>query len=261
MKNSLELRKSNERLFWTRFWKIEKGKNKINKKYYRYFWNEDYCNQIRKYILKVLSDYNNPIILDAGCGSGKASIILGKQLRRVLLDSSDSALDYAKQLTKKFKSKNINYILGDIFSIPFDKKTFDFVWNIGVVEHYNKQEIVKILGEMIRTTKNGGKIGVGFPNPYSGPILKAKLLKCWLLRFIPGYRIGTENFYNETTFLNLINKAFKMEKRKLDSIEINTLGNPLPIETPPFLIKTIGRFIGKILPRSRFITIIICKIK
>ena len=143
-------------------------------------------------VSKILVDYNNPRILEAGCGSGKATILLEPDCEKTLLDISPSALKYAKFLSDQFGAKNINYIQGDIFKMPFQSEEFDLVWNIGVLEHYDNKYIIDILCEMIRVTKRNGIISFGVPNSFSLPIIKAKILKYWFLRFIPGYRIHTD---------------------------------------------------------------------
>jgi len=41
-----------------------------------------------------------------------------------------------------------------MFHMDFKNNSFDFAWNIGTIEHYKKQDIEKILKEMIRVTEN-----------------------------------------------------------------------------------------------------------
>ena len=48
--------------------------------------------------------------------------------------------------------------------MPFKSEEFDFVWNIGVIEHYDLKEIDLIFQEMIRVCKRNGVVAVGMPN-------------------------------------------------------------------------------------------------
>jgi ubiquinone/menaquinone biosynthesis C-methylase UbiE len=62
-------------------------------------------------------------------------------------------LKYAAYLAEQFECKNIKNIEGNIFEMPFKSESFDFVWNIGVIEHYDLKNIESILKEMIRVCK------------------------------------------------------------------------------------------------------------
>jgi ubiquinone/menaquinone biosynthesis C-methylase UbiE len=68
-----------------------------------------------------------------------------QQPSKTLLDISPVALKYATYLAEKNRCKNIKIIKGDIFEMPFKSEEFDFVWNIGVIEHYDLKEIDLIL--------------------------------------------------------------------------------------------------------------------
>ena len=111
------------------------------------------------------------------------------------------------KLSRKFDTKKPKTVEGDIFSMPFKSETFDFVWNIGVIEHYSDKYIISLLGEMLRVCRDGGAIAVGVPNFYSGPILKAAILRWKLFSFIPGYRLDTERFFRVEKIEDLIRKA------------------------------------------------------
>jgi SAM-dependent methyltransferase len=74
------------------------------------------------------------------------------------------ALKYATYFAEKNRCKNIKIIKGDIFEMPFKSEEFDFVWNIGVIEHYDLKEIDLIFQEMIRVCKRNGVVAVGMPN-------------------------------------------------------------------------------------------------
>jgi len=55
-------------------------------------------------------------------------------------------------------------VLADIFQLPYESNTFDFVFNSGVVEHYDAPTRKRLLIEMARVTKPGGFVVVVFPN-------------------------------------------------------------------------------------------------
>jgi|SRR3989344_5604834 len=238
-----------------------KLKNVANKPRFSTFWDEDYYTKIKNYLDPLILKYRYSRILEPGSGSGRASIILNRDLDKTLLDISPNALQYAKHIAKKFKAIKIKYIIGNIFDIPFNKERFDLVWNIGVVEHYKVHDLKLILSEMIRVTKKNGIVAIGVPNIYSGPIIKALILKYLPKKFFPGYRIDTENFYDKKTLKNLLISVAKKRKRKVEWIEVHYFGNPLPSEFPKSIICTLGRLINFIFPKNRFLILTICKLK
>ncbi|MFH1392118.1 MAG: class I SAM-dependent methyltransferase [bacterium] len=250
-----------ENNYWSRVFKEKIEKDQQKSYDFSSYWWECYFSEITEFVNLCISRYKNPHILEAGSGSGKASILLGKNLKRTLVDISMNALEYAKYIAKKFNAKNIEYVNGNIFALPFEDKTFDLAWNIGVIEHYKYTQSVLILREMIRVTKQEGKIAIGVPNFMSGPIIKARILKHPILRFVPGYRLGTEHRYTEKKLIDLFRKAAQHEKRRISNFEIKYFGNPLPIETPRFLLTSLGKMIEYLLPKNKFLLFVICDIE
>jgi ubiquinone/menaquinone biosynthesis C-methylase UbiE len=143
--------------------------------------------------------------------------------------------------------------------MPFKSESFDFVWNIGVIEHYDLKNIESILKEMIRVCNRSGMIAVGMPNFYSGPIIKAWILK--KIKIFSGYKLDTEKFYGTNEIENILRKISEKMERKLDNIQVEYFGNPLIMETPKPILKSIGRPIAQIFRRNKFLVLIICKFK
>ncbi|MDO8497712.1 MAG: class I SAM-dependent methyltransferase [bacterium] len=248
-----------ENEFWSKIFDEEIKNNNIN--HFSSYWWENYYREIAAYVKFKLNKFSNPKVLEAGAGSGKASILLGKKLDRTLLDISDKALDFAKELVNKFNVENIKYVKGDVFDMPFRKDSFHLVWNIGVVEHYNFEESARALAEMVRVTKENGYIAFAVPNFSSGPILKARLLKHTVFKFIPGYRLGTEKQYLESDLIRILNKAVQYSDKYIEDFDVQYFGNPLPMETPKIVLKSFGRLIEKWFPKNRFLIFIIAKLR
>jgi ubiquinone/menaquinone biosynthesis C-methylase UbiE len=237
-----------------------KLKNVAKKPKFSTFWDEDYYTKIKNYLYPLILKYKYSKILESGSGSGRSSIILNKNLDKTLLDISPKALQYARHIAKKFKAKKVKYVIGNIFDMPFNKETFDFVWNMGVVEHYKIQDLKLILSEMMRVTKKNGLVAIGVPNLYSGPIIKALILKYLPKRFFPGYRLDTEHFYNKKTLQDLLINVAKKRGRKVEWIESLYFGNPLPTEFPKSIINTLGKLIDFLFPKNRFLILTVCKL-
>lgn len=257
MLNDLEKKIKIEKENWDNIFKSELKKKNINQ--FSSFWWESYYNEITDYINDLMYKNNLKTVIESGSGSGKATILLDEGFKKTLLDMSNFALKYAKFLSKKFKINKINFINGNIFSLPFKENKFDFVWNIGVIEHYNTREINKILREMVRICKKKGMVAVGFPNFYSGPILKAFILK--KMRIIPGYKLDTENFWSTEKIKCSFKSAFKGTNKKIDFIEVKYFGSPLLMETPVWMFKTFNKFLSNLLSKNKFLILVICKLK
>ncbi len=249
-----------ENKFWSKIFKTELNKSDENKDDFSSYWWKEYYSEITEHVNCFFLDKENKSILEAGSGSGKASMLLDKRIKKTLLDISEDALKYAKHTAKKFDVNNLEYVEADIFKMPFSNKNFDFTWNIGVLEHYESKEVISILREMIRVTKNDSNVSVGIPNFKSGPIIKARILKFPILKFIPGYRLGSELDYSKEEIIELFKKAAELENRKIKNFEINYFGNPLPMEIPKFIICSLGSILKKFFPKNKFLLFISCKI-
>jgi len=161
-----------EKLYWDRFWKDKISSKKFSE--LDYWFQQKVYARMHNYFLSILGDLKNKKILEAGCGSGYASLLLSQEgAYCTLMDSSELALEYSRNLLRKIgvNKNKIEYALGSIEKIPFDDDSFDVAHNCGVIEHYNDEQIKKILFEMKRVTKRGGQIIVVLPNLLSLEII------------------------------------------------------------------------------------------
>ncbi len=92
----------------------------------------------------------------------------------------------AIELTKKAHEqldKKADFIVADMFGMPFENNQFDIVFNAGVIEHFNQEERTKAFQEYARVLKDDGVMFIAFPNHYSFPYRLAykimKLLNKW----------------------------------------------------------------------------------
>jgi len=130
---------------WERYWKGKKAKISSNK----------------KRMMKILDNYSNGKVLDAGCGTGFFSEYFSRNnLETFSLDYSKRALKMVRALDEK-----IIPISGDIRKLPFKDMTFDTIFSDGLLEHF--KDPVSILNEFRRTLKTNGKIITFLPNRIS----------------------------------------------------------------------------------------------
>jgi dolichol-phosphate mannosyltransferase len=106
-------------------------------------------------------------LLHAGCGSGQVDVDLHGSLRITALDISRTALKlYAKNNPGAFQIKH-----GSILALPFPENAFDGIFNLGVVEHFTRDEISRIFSEFHRVLKPGGKVVVFWPHRRASSVL------------------------------------------------------------------------------------------
>lgn len=104
-------------------------------------------------------------ILDAGCGTGELALSLAKHnVQITALDKTKKSLEEAKRAAKKFKINNISFKHFDLAVDTLPDNYFDLTYSIGVIHHIQNTE--KIFSKLVKATKKGGIITIGFYNPY-----------------------------------------------------------------------------------------------
>jgi ubiquinone/menaquinone biosynthesis C-methylase UbiE/uncharacterized protein YbaR (Trm112 family) len=112
-------------------------------------------------------------VLDIGCGAGRfAEVAVKTGANLVALDYS-SAVDACYLNLKEYP--NLNIIQGDIYHLPLQKKSFDFVYSLGVLQHTpNVKKAFESLPPML---KKEGEICIDF---YEKSVKSLFLPKYWL---------------------------------------------------------------------------------
>jgi len=231
-----------------------------------HYWWKDCYDQIEEFVLKNVPLDKKSELLECGCGSGNSSLRLAHLVKRViLLDFSDAALSCARKLAYYHGAKNVEFVKGDAFGLPFQDNQFDLCWNIGVIEHYNFEGAKKIVREMLRVVKDGGRVIIGTPNFMSLPVIKARLLSLKILMpltfWIKGYRVKDEIKYNLKDLKNLVFLASKENGARLDKISYCYVGSILPVETPGFIFAKVNKFLSRVFSRFSFLVLISAKVE
>jgi SAM-dependent methyltransferase len=92
--------------------------------------------------------------------------------------------------------------VGDVRAIPFRDGSFDAVYSMGTIEHF--EETDKAVGEIFRVVRPGGRAIVGVPNrhdPFLRPVLVAILSKLGL------YAYGMEKSYSRRALRDMLQRA------------------------------------------------------
>jgi len=119
-----------------------------------------------KYIHSVLSDYDEPKIIDIGAGTGRYAVALAEEGYDV---TAVELVKYNLGILKK-KGSNVKAYQGNAMNLKrFEDESFDVALLFGPMYHlFSFEDKVKALSEAKRVTKAGGTILVAYcMNEYS----------------------------------------------------------------------------------------------
>lgn len=139
----------------------------------RYFI-ETKCDKLLELIKKYIPSNLHPVGVDLGCGIGYAEEVLSPHLKPVIgIDVSKNMIKKAKQR----KMKNCEFLVGAVTHLPLKSKTFDFVFNFGLMHHLKSSTHEDFITECIRVVKNNGLI-VTFDHNSFNLVTRAIVAKC-----------------------------------------------------------------------------------
>jgi len=99
-------------------------------------------------------------VLDAGCGVGYGTSVLGRVARRVLgVDRDVASVDYARG---RYAAPNVEFQVGDLLALGLDDRSFDVVTSFEVLEHLRDQEC--FLAELARILRPDGVLVLSTPH-------------------------------------------------------------------------------------------------
>jgi len=124
-----------------------------------------------RWILDLLKVKPETTLLDIGCGQGLLLYEAQKKgLKTHGIDISDEAVN-----TARTNSPQSEIMCGNATKLPWGNNTFDYITNIGSLEHFDNPE--SCLAEMKRTLKPEGEAAVMLPNLYYYRHIFDKFLK------------------------------------------------------------------------------------
>ncbi len=114
----------------------------------------------------------------------------------------DLSAPIARDARRNFGAVPLHAAVSDVRAIPFADASFDAVYSMGTVEHFDETE--QAVGEIHRVLKPGGLAVIGVPNrhdPFLRPALAAVMQACdW-------YGYGFEKSYARRTWRELLEHA------------------------------------------------------
>lgn len=116
-------------------------------------------------------------LLHAGCGSGGADSGLVKFRVTAVDISMNALLLYARTDNRGSMAR------ASVFDLPFASGSFDGTYNLGVIEHFNDDEIRGMLLEMRRVIRPEGKIVLFWPHTRGSSVIVLRIVH-WVLHHI-----------------------------------------------------------------------------
>ena len=106
-------------------------------------------------------------VLEIGGGNSCFLPRLMKELRispYAILDSSTEGMRRAREQFEPLYGGQIDYLLGDAFTVS-PSRTYDVVFSIGLLEHFDEQEAIDLVALHRRWVEPGGLVVISVPTP------------------------------------------------------------------------------------------------
>lgn len=126
------------------------------------------------HLIRCFGDPRGKKVLEVGSGSGQGSAYLASKGATIhLVDISRKSLEFSKRYFA-FRKLPVKLHQQNAFAMKFLKESFDYVWNGGVIEHFEDKDKVLMLKKMWKLVKPGGKLLITVPNAHDLPFMVAK---------------------------------------------------------------------------------------
>ena len=126
------------------------------------YFDETYdftCERLEKNGINPKSFFENKIVVDCGCGSGKFSATIARLGAKEVIgvDIGEKGLEFARQQAQKVSyGERMRFVRGSLLSIPLEDNSVDMVWSNGVIHHTLDYD--KCVEEFSRVTRQGGDL-------------------------------------------------------------------------------------------------------
>ncbi|WP_457742659.1 class I SAM-dependent methyltransferase [Thermococcus sp.] len=126
-----------------------------------------YVDSIEKWLVFSMLKSKSGKALDIGCGTGNYTLELERRGFEVI------GLDASGEMLKIARSKGLNCVRGNAYSLPFPDDSFDLVLSVAMFEFIREPE--RVLREVYRVLKPGGEVLIGTMNGRSAWFLFKRL--------------------------------------------------------------------------------------
>ncbi len=115
------------------------------------FWTTQKISSNKQYIPSWVSVQPTYRVLDVGCGSGKLSLNLARQVDWVVgIDISTHMIALAKQHQHHCQQANVLFMVAAVEQLGFVKQTFDILVSQAALHHTDLDEVLPYLRKLVR---------------------------------------------------------------------------------------------------------------
>jgi len=222
---------------------MTKNIHKLEKLLLREYWIKENILQDSRGYFKYASSLiiedkikNNPlqnkVVLDVGCGFGEQLLWFRRKGYKV------RGIDLSHEVARVAHKKNIAVISADARALPFQDKSFDIVYSLGVLEHF--YNIEKALEEQLRIIQPGGTIIVAIPyiwSPFALAITAFEVIRGVAFKY--GFTATRGKLFSKKQLKSLLSKV------GFENIEMELYYGLSFLRIFPFIIRN-KRFISLI---------------
>lgn len=146
---------------------------------------------MREVLMDLLRPVTDSIILEFGCGTGQ-NLLLGAERNKEVMwkgvDIDSNVIAIAKRKTKK--NSNVNLYMYDGNYLPAQNCSIDTVFSSLVFHHLNSDTKQKVLHEIYRILKPGGKLVIA---DWGKPRSTWSRVKFLLIQLLDGFTTTRDN--------------------------------------------------------------------
>ena len=110
----------------------------------------------------VLDLVKNKVVLDAACGEGYGSSIIGTVANQVIgIDLNGEAIDRA---TANYGNDKVSFLTASVAELPIESNSIDVVVSFETIEHVPEEVQIEFIKEVRRVLKEDGLFIISSPN-------------------------------------------------------------------------------------------------
>jgi ubiquinone/menaquinone biosynthesis C-methylase UbiE len=117
-----------------------------------------------KSIISNLEIKDGDVFVDAGCGDGYFSMIVGSHVgshgKIYAIDNHEESINSLNSSIRDDSILNIIPILSDLKKVPIKKELVDIYYTSCVLHGFNEQDKIDVLNEAKRVLKTGGTLAI-----------------------------------------------------------------------------------------------------
>lgn len=172
--------------------------------------------KVKKDLKGIIKEEMN--VLDLGCGTGISTKYIAELGAKVIgIDLSPKLIQFAR---KNSNHQNIKYRVGDITNFNINKKEFDVICLIDIMEHIPRTRITCLIEKIKRYSHNNTIIYLNIPDAR---------LQFWTREKYPERLQIIDEAYSMTEILNWFNSI------NFEAIKVGIYGIDLPIQYTSYI--------------------------